>query len=760
MPLPPGTRILDVTYPGIKNGVRSFRYDCQHGISPNTALIVTNPQDQPPAGFGTLTWSDGVMAGALAECKLKKVTAQIQGDGFVYTLEILDRRWQWEYGTFPGGGGHYNQLDPNNKLIPWTIRSPTELALLCIQAMGVKSFRINGLPNGLSSTDGLKQINYLQTGQNYPITAANPPVNWDGIPPAIALSELCERYGCRVMFQPFQDRLLIDRLGSGIPLPTGGSIAVSSLAVTSPETPIAVGVYGAPTEYQMRLALKPVALEWDGHNHYVDQLDVSYAPKNPNGNQNQITRCEVRPAIDATSGSATLTAWLNNEQFTASTLSALVTLINANVWTRSFGITCVLTSASVMTLIASKPEPFDIRCTITGGSTTRSRFDARITQPHKNKNVADWSKSTPPTFPGIQSTDRLSLYEARQLAAQSIWRSYRVMDEDVEFAHKNARLRRLGIPAPFKPIIVPGLGPIRDRRQIIISNRKVDQVVPSPRLQGGIALNPQVVQGTLGGGILPEYYNGIARNQAARVYGQFAIQCGSGSVLWNTRAGANTNPMTLLKVDFSVDAFAQVITFNEPVFRSPDQGGQGIYFDPELILECAVTVRDPVTWTEIRPSFYYGLEGGVALPEYLIKDDVIANVVGVYDDTTNHLKSITSPPEDVDGPLRAQQYLLGMAAKYQTKAAQILKWNGIMKIDPDGLIQQVSFTMDSSGVYTHASTNSEFSTYLPNYSARRNRENLAADPDAVQRNIGDQGPGQNFLRNGALIAARRMGGGT
>ena len=759
MPLPPGTRILDVTYPGIKNGVRSFRYDCQHGISPNTALITTNPQNDPPASFGTLTWSDGIMGGALAECKLKKMSASFSGEGFVYTLEILDRRWQWEHGTFPGGGGHYNQLDPHNKLIPWTIRSPTELALLCIQAMGVKSFLINGLPKGLSSADGAKQIDYLQTGQNYPLSSANPPVNWDGIPPAIALSELCERYGCRVMFQPFQDRLLIDRLGNGIPLPQGGSISVSSLTVSAPETPIAVGVYGAPTEYQMRLPLKPVALEWDGHNHYVDLLDVSYAPQNPNGNQNQITRCEVRPLADATSGSATLTAWINGVSYAATTLASLVNIINANVWVRSAGISCVLTSTGVMTLTGSKPEPFDVRCTISGGSTTRSRFDARITQPHKNVLVSDWSKSVPPTFPGIQSTKRLSLFDARRLAAQSVWRSYRIMDEDVEFAHKNARLRRLGYSVPVKPIVVPGYGPIKDRRQLIITSRKVDQVVPSPRLQGGIALNPQVVQGTLGGGILPEYYNGIARSQTARVYGQYAIQCGSSTVLWNTRSGSNTDPMTLLKVDFSVDAFAQVITFNEPIYRAPDQGGQGIYYDPELILECAVIVRDPVTWTEVRPSFYYGLEGGVALPEYLIKDDVIANVVGVYDEKTNHLLSIKSPPEDVDGPLRAQQYLLGMAAKYQTTASQVLKWNGIMKIDPDGLIQQVSFTMDQGGIYTHASTNSEFSTYLPNYSARRNRENLAADPDAVQRNIGDKGPGNNFLRDGALVAARRMGGG-
>ena len=78
--------------------------------------------------------------------------------------------------------------------------------------------------------------------------------------------------------------------------------------------------------------------------------------------------------------------------------------------------------------------------------------------------------------PALESTDRLALIEARGLAQRSVWRAYRVMDEDVEFAHANAKTRRLGKSAPIKPIVVPGYGKLRNRRQLTISAFAVEQV--------------------------------------------------------------------------------------------------------------------------------------------------------------------------------------------------------------------------------------------------------------------------------------------
>jgi len=733
MPLPPGTRIPNVSWPGLTNGVQRFQYDCVHGITPGMALVVTNPLNSPPAGFGTLTWSDGFMAGALTNCKVKRMTPMFSGGVYVWTMEILDRRWLWANGSFPGGGGHYNQLDQNGKLVPWTIRSPVELAILCFQAMGETSFRIEGLPDGLSTNDAKQMTDYLKTGQNYPLTAANPPVNWDGIPPAVALAELCDRYGCRVVFQPFQDRVLITRLGVGVPLMPNGSLAQASLSVEAPETPVSVNVLGAPTLYQMRLALERVALEWDGRNHYVPIDMVSYAPTPSTTEQKQIVDCVVQPAFDISGMKITII--INGNDYTDTSIIGLFnTLLRRDAGPNNDVVVSNPNSQTIR-ITGKNNDPFSVQCWYFDGSTSRSRFDARIVQPARF-NYPDWSKAIPPWLPGIKSTDRLSLYEARQRASSSVWRAYRIMDEDVQFAHQNAESRSRGYKTPFKPILVPGLGPIRDRRQLIISAVKVEQVAPSARRLDFIPQQGEMQQGLLGGGILPEYYNGIARNQSARVYGTYAKTVGSG-VAWNTRGNINTPPMTLLNVDFSVDPFTQVILFNEPVYRRADQGGQSLWLDPKLVLECAVMVRDPVTWTEIRPSWSAPLADGAGLPEFITREDVIVNVVGKYSDTNNQLTGLASNPEDADAPWRAQQYVQAMALKYQTKASQQQRWNGIMKVDPDGVIQQVSFSIGPDGIYTHASTNTEFSSYLPSYSSRRNRENLAANPDAALANIKD-----------------------
>lgn len=755
--VPYGTLIPNVSWPGITSGVQRFQYDCVHGITPNAALVITNPLNSPPDGFGTLVWSDGKMGGALRDCKVKRMTASFSGSGYVWTMEILDRRWQWANGTFPNGGGRYNQIDPNGKLIPWTIRSPIELAQLCLQAMGETSFRIEGLPTGLSTNDAKGVTKYLETGQNYPLTAANPPVNWEGVPPAIALSELCDRYGCRVIFQPFQDRVLIARLGDGLALEPNGSLAQASLSVTAPETPISVGVYGAPSQYQMRLALEPVALEWDGKNHYVPLDLVSYAPTPATIAQKQIVDCTVAPSFDAASMNITIS--INGNDYTDNGIAALYQTLLRRQAGPNNGVVITNPSSTVIRVTGADTQPFSVQCRNFAGSTPRSRFDARIVQPCAFL-APDWTKAIPPTLPGIKSTDRLSLYEARQLAYKSVWRAFRVMDEDVQFAHANAASRILGIKTPYKPIIVPGYGKIRDRRQLTISGYKVEQVIPSPRLFDFRAAQGAVQQGTLGGGILPEYYNGIARNQTARVYGQYCRTIGS-SVAWNTRGNVNTPPMSLLKVDFQVDPFSQVIIFNEPIYRIGDLGGQSAYLDPHLVLECAVTVRDPITWTEIRPSWVVPLIDGVGLPEFTTKEDVIVNVIGTYNTQTNQLTGITSNPEDADAPLRAQAYVNAMAAKYQTTASQQQKWNGIMKIDPDGVIQQVTFSIGPEGIFTQASTNSEFSTYLPSYSARRNRENLAANPDAVLANINDMTGLQKQIAGGIAggMAAALGGGG-
>lgn len=258
-------------YPGVLS-LQDATYTTSHGRSPGVAILRINPQPFPPDPEGDLLFSDGNETVPIPDCKLLSIKVERDDKGFFWTLEILDRRWRWNNLGYINGC--YNQMDPFGKLIPWTIRSPTELAVLCLTAMGETDYEIN-LPPGLNYPGPF-------FGQPIPnISGVNPPVNWDGVPPAQALQEVCDRCGCRIVYQLSTNSILIAPIGVGNDLPPG-SIRKRGPTLTTPQAPSGVGVIGSPTRYQMRLMLTAVGKEWDGSYRPINLL--SYAPRDAKGN--------------------------------------------------------------------------------------------------------------------------------------------------------------------------------------------------------------------------------------------------------------------------------------------------------------------------------------------------------------------------------------------------------------------------------------------------------------------------------------------
>src|ERR1051326_6996221 len=275
--------------PGIRHGVASWgdlplavesaSYTASHGTAPGTAVLVVQPTTKTLAVHGTLKITDGTGTIALPGCRLDDLTVSKGADGEVWNLRIVDRRWRWR--DLGGIDGVYNQLDPQGKLIPWTIRSPTELATLCLLAMGEVNFVLDGLPPGLDSSVGQAIQTMLPPGITSPPTGTNPPVNWNATPPAQALQEIAEKFGCRVVYRCIDDVVMVTKAGVGDTLPMNVGVSIFKLgpSIKNPERPHAVGVVGAPTRYQMRLRLEAVGLEWDGRYRPID--DLSYAPSLP-----------------------------------------------------------------------------------------------------------------------------------------------------------------------------------------------------------------------------------------------------------------------------------------------------------------------------------------------------------------------------------------------------------------------------------------------------------------------------------------------
>ncbi len=595
------------TWPGV-GAVESCTGTVSHGISPAAFVMTTYPQAAAPQPFGDLTITDGLNRAVFRDCKLDALSGRSGGDGQTFVLTILDRRWKWRYGAI---SGRYNVLDPRGKLVPWTIRSPQELAELCLAAMGERNYRVH-LPEGLTSKVNEKIQRFLELGETFPQSFTNPLTVWDMTPPAEALARLAELYGCRVIYQPFLDRVLVAPLGAGRPLPPGPCEVIAP-SVDSPETPSAVGVAGVPVRIQMRLLLEPVGKEWDGSYRPVNEL--SYAPQAGAGKV-QITTATYTGGVPAPSVKVYLywnTGWelpappSEDErgvsfQYNAGGASAADKLTAAAAGINAHPLASPLMSATAVgnvLTVTGKIAGFQFRVVAETSLPGGGDFPVALVQSAR-KPGGNWEECPPPTFGGVRATDRLSYDQAIQFAQSSVFRCYRVLNADAE-------------TGKF-PIRVPWVGPIKRRHQLVLQPTKVDQVVPEPRDPAAIRLGPNValpIRAAVGGG-LPEFFNGVSRDQGADVFGSVTKEIGN--VMWlGDPARANTDPEDKVYLAPEIDPAEQVVTFPDYVYlQAPVAGTLFQVKFPVLTLETAVLVTEEKTGEVLRWKETLALGGNCA----------------------------------------------------------------------------------------------------------------------------------------------------
>jgi hypothetical protein len=715
----PGERHGIARFPGVRS-VQSATYTVSHGITPSTAVLIINPQLTNPAGFGDLVISDGVGKLPLKNAKVDRVIAESGPGGTDWTMEIVDRRWRWrDSGVI---NGEYNQLDPNGKLIASTIRSPVELAVLCFQQLGEQNYTID-LPNGLERRIGQGITGFLQVGELFPPTGTNPPVNWAGEVPALALQRLCEQYGRRVVYDPIDDIVRVQQLGVGRGLPDG-SIATNSPSLSIPDVPSAVVVQGDFTKYQGRFLMEAVGKEWDGSWRPINAL--SYAPVleaqqriidlimktgDPSPKPATIYRVliEYTPEGTRTKKQAIIDYTLLPGDTDATLAAALAALINAHVVGSTIAVASVV---SGNLRVAAKPPIIDFYLEVsilnTSPANDNSAVEIRLVQAG-HKAGPNWCYAVPPIFPGVVATNRLTLIQARDLAKNHIWKTYRLSGLDV---------------SGKGPILVPGYGKVVRKQQVHLLETKVDQVVPE-------AADATFLD-RLGNPLIANYYDGYSRDVPAQAYGSVAkylinaLQKPGGDASNNTPIGGR------IPIDFSVDPVFQTITFANYCYNATDTGK---IIEPRIVLETGCHVRDPETNRFVCYTTALALPG-LAPPHVVVKEDVQLNITSRYDQN-DVLQGVVIAEQDA--LLRAQYYLDGEAIQYRLSAALTRTYNGLVEIHPDGNVQQVTWRIGSSGAETVASTNTEHEINVPPFPARRRKENLApreADKLQPEQRIG------------------------
>lgn len=726
--------IQNASWPGVVL-VETCEYVAQHGITPGRAILTTYPQTARPLEFGDLVFTDGLRTFTLYDCKVDKVDATRGPQGDTYTIEIVDRRWRWAFG---GVSGNYNQKDDRGKLVPWSIRSPQELAAICLKEMGERN-PVVILPPGLPRAAGANLDKYLKVGQNFPQTLTNPECVWDHTVPAQALARLVENWGCRIIYQPVKDRVLITPLGKGSRFPNLPSELIAA-NVEQTAAPKYVACFSTdPILFQIRFFLEAVGREWDHSYLPIDEL--SYAPIDIKKVQkSQIVRYFSSTGlgllvnlewVDKAGDTHARTVFVSQGDGGGTDAGKLDVararflgfpdVAAAFVLERFSGPEALRFTSRVVN------QPFSLQVFDPDGNATWC--GVVLLQKGGNGLKGTWN-NCPPPFENVQATDRLSFTEAQGLAQDSVLRCFRIVNKDLHAKEKGVKGR---------PITLPIVGKIKRRQQFVLTDTKVDQVAPAPRIPGaankggaaGVNL-PGVIPG---GGVLPEFYNGYSRGQGATVTGSIWKNLSGTTVNYWLAPGAteNTDPTERVFVDFGVDAKEQLIKFNSPVFKYAPGAGGGAYLEvPELILETGVYVLGDETNQFVKWEQFLRILNGTGPTEWFPREDMKVGVALRYDGEGRVVKTDYDGVQDANQ--RAGYYMRGIGTKYQIKGGEIRQFIGIVPHDLDGYCQQISASIGGGGPTTRLGGNTEFYPSIATYPARRRAENLPPDKSAALAN--------------------------
>lgn len=183
----------------------------------------------------------------------------------------------------------------------------------------------------------------------------------------------------------------------------------------------------------------------------------------------------------------------------------------------------------------------------------------------------------------------------------------------------------------------------------------------------------------------------------------------------------------IVTTDFSLDRERGIVMFSKPVqYYDEADGTNGTWGAAKLYLRTAVTVRDEATRTQLREEIEQKLTPEPKYRLYRIHNDIKSWFIGKYAlspwaDGVLALTGYEVQSQDVRD--RAQYYIGQLTARYlNTTQAETVRYMGIRRIDLDGAIRQVSWSVGPGGATTTASRNDERPDETLTYDERRLRD--------------------------------------
>ena len=195
-------------------------------------------------------------------------------------------------------------------------------------------------------------------------------------------------------------------------------------------------------------------------------------------------------------------------------------------------------------------------------------------------------------------------------------------------------------------------------------------------------------------------------------------------VSWNTGTQlANVAKDSRTVERFRINRTDGVVEFDVPVYKlNPSENTTTA---AELFLTCAFSLRDRSRRMSIRQTVQRQLKGkqygtgALALPH----DEIVQTIQFQYGADNNRTGAVTNAS---DVFAEAQRYLDAAEGAFETVATQTVEYAGIIPIEPDGAVQQVTWQVGALGATTTASRNTEHDRRVPRDCETRRQERVAA----------------------------------
>lgn len=310
--------------------------------------------------------------------------------------------------------------------------------------------------------------------------------------------------------------------------------------------------------------------------------------------------------------------------------------------------------------------------------------------PKQNGDDNNFEDCAPSTFPTVVGGLGLSEAEAKDMAKRYVWRTFRVKMGDVS----DVRFGRI-LPGPVN---VAGYGPVRDRKQIVLGGQVYET---SKNAQGQYETEPAWIIGNV-----------------------YVPPCDFKLPFGLTMAGTNTDHTTGIRLPHRpvVDTARGLVTFDRQLFQYDDTNVK--WNTPLILLYTSMQIRSEVGQVPSRFEWGGTLAGVPDLgcpPEIIRHPELGAVFRAVRRDRDKALVTVASNLDDIIPP--AEYFLNAANAKYNADVATDRTYAGVVPIEPNGAIQQVTWSVGGGQpATTRASRNTEHSTYLPSYPERRRNE--------------------------------------